>query len=295
MEAVTIHLVGGLGNQMFQYAAARSLAARLSTDINLDISWFDNIQTGDTQRRFMLDCFPNIRAEIIRDKVNSKSKVSNNYLFHVLRNRVTRDKIVIIEPTFRYWPGFEEITAPVRLIGWWQSELYFKSFASIIKDDFLFPPLPRNNVNKIYKQIMNSHCAVSVHIRCGDYVTNSAVNAKHGTCDIEYYLKALSILTKQVNKSPELFIFSDDYNLIKGYFRNLDLKIYYAYFKQHTHEPWHDMHLMSLCHHHIIANSTFSWWAAWLSKNTGITLAPKNWFCDSTDNPANDTGNWIII
>lgn len=180
---------------------------------------------------------------------------------------------VIREPHFTYWPGFTEITPPATLDGYWQCEKYFMDFQKEIRYDFTFPALPEK-AGHLSKLIEETPDSVSVHIRRGDYVENPQAQAFHGNLKQDYYGKALQLIKNACGKT-RLFIFSDDPHWVRENFdccghdaAIVDLALPDA--------PHHDMHLMSLCKHHIIANSSFSWWGLGLEKSLVLQLLLKN-------------------
>jgi hypothetical protein len=117
---------------------------------------------------------------------------------------------------------------------------------------------------------------VSVHIRRGDYVTNSHTNAVHGTCSLEYYENAINYISEKV-KAPHFFVFSDDYKWALENFKNRSYPV--TCISNNADKNYEDLTLMYNCKHHIIANSSFSWWGAWLNPNEDkIVIGPKQWF-----------------
>ena len=286
MSFVVTKLMGGLGNQMFQYAAGRSLALRLDVPLKIDLSWFTfsawgrlaSLMFSDTARSYMLDEFPNIHTS-----VSTKQEIERFYtrrgLFDrlLLRTGKYRESY-ISEPHHSYWKGFEQLAAPACLFGYWQNEQYFKAIADTIRRDFTFPQLFSGAAEETAGRIRTSCNAVAVHIRRGDYVSNPRINKFHGLCSPEYYSCALKTVVKHINAMPELFLFTDDPIWVQEHFDTKGMSATVINFPNHTASPCHDMHLMSLCKHHIIANSSFSWWGAWLANKSGIVCAPKKWF-----------------
>ncbi|NTV98925.1 MAG: alpha-1,2-fucosyltransferase, partial [Chlorobiaceae bacterium] len=161
--------------------------------------------------------------------------------------------------------------------GYWQSEKYFDAISRDIAREFrIITPLSPKSTET--KKLIGSTESVSVHVRRGDYVAEDYRGRIHGPLKISYYAEALDIIA-QKKRSPHLFIFSDDIPWVKENLR-FDFPARYV---DHNDERsgFEDLHLMSLCRHNIIANSTFSWWGAWLNRNpTKIVIAPKQWFPD---------------
>jgi hypothetical protein len=272
MEIIS-KIYGGLGNQMFQYTCGRAVAYRLGAQLYLDISWFDN-----GNRAFMLNAFPNIHYSIYREKQPIFRRIN--------------------EPEYSYWPDIESIKSSTHLSGYWQNEKYFSSISPVIRQDFIFPEFDCSEAKNIAKKITETPCSINIHIRRGDYVENPKTNSVHGVCSPDYYEKALQIIIDKYDGKiiPELYLFSDDPNWVKNNFDTCGLPFVVVDIQEYKHAEYHDMHLMSLCQHHIIANSSFSWWGAWLSSGNGIVVAPKLWFAEDKMKNCNPSlGSWITI
>jgi len=167
------------------------------------------------------------------------------------------------------------------LEGYWGSEKYFKDIENIIRKEFTLKDKPDAINQKMISRIKNCD-SVSIHIRRGDYIFDEKTNKYHGVCNLDYYLKAIALVAKKVKK-PYFFIFSDDIRWAK---QNLHLKFPCVYVNHNIgKKDYEDLRLMSNCCHNIIANSSFSWWGAWLNKNKDkIVIAPKKWFTDKSIN-----------
>lgn len=287
-KQITAILYGGLGNQMFQYAAARALSLKHCIPLYLDIEWFDRKQPSIAVRPYQLKIFPNITAPVKSYRFSLWHRIIKYIDKHIPFSHT------ICEPHFSYWSGFTEITPPAKLDGYWQSEQYFMNFQNEIREDFTFPELPKKAL-EISKHISSVRDAVSVHIRRGDYISNPQAQIFHGNLDQDYYNKALHIIKEKFGETT-IFIFSDDPQWVRKKFDCcghsaviVELNIPSA--------PHHDMHLMSLCRHHIIANSSFSWWGAWLGKKEGMTLAPRKWFAQKDFNDYKDIycKKWVTL
>lgn len=170
------------------------------------------------------------------------------------------------------------------LQGYWQSERYFLKHKGTIRSDFTFRQPPSGQNAELSRTILNS-VAVSIHVRRGDYVSNAKTFAKHGTCTPEYYFKAIEIVRQRVPEA-RFFAFSDDPQWVAEVLAPRYPGLVLVDHNQ-AEDSYNDMRLMSLCWHHIIANSSFSWWGGWLNPDPGkIVIAPRNWFAngkDSTD------------
>ena len=292
---IITNILGGLGNQMFQYAAGRSLAHQTGQQFLLDISAFDDYKLHNG---FELTRIFSIHNQFIasnKDFFDVLGWQSNVLLRRLLSRHLLsflRKNQFIQEPHFQYWDGFNCISQDAYIQGYWQSYKYFQLIESIIRSDFIFKePMSVEN-QKIADQITNC-CAVSLHIRRGDYVENPVTLAKHGLCSLQYYLNAVEYIATNLVE-PKFFIFSDDIAWVKEH-----LKINYSceYIDiNHGLDSYNDMRLMSLCHHNIIANSSFSWWGAWLNSNLNkIVIAPKRWFFNKTNTYDLIPEDWVRL
>ena len=267
-------LIGGLGNQMFQYAAGRRAAYVNNTSLKLDIFGYEK-QVGITPRKYALNIF-NIQENLASESEISKLKKNNNLLQKILKKiyPVFINKSYIKEKSHNFNSEILKISDNSYLEDYWASEKYFKDIENIIRKEFTF----KNKPDELNKAVIDkmTHCdSVSVHIRRGDYVNDKKTNQFHGICDLKYYYRSIDYFTNKIN-SPQFFVFSDD---IKWAKQNLHLKFPCVYIDHNTgKKDYEDMRLMSECKHNIIANSSFSWWGAWLNQNPNkIVIAPKKW------------------
>lgn len=266
-------IIGGLGNQMFQYAAGRRAAYVNDTSLKLDITGYEN-QVGITPREYMLDIF-NIQENFASKDEIRKLKKSSFILRFFKKNTYVKEK------HFHFDQNILDINDNSYLEGYWVSEKYFKDIEKIIREDFTFKyPLDKKS-QLITDKIKNSN-SISIHIRRGDYVSDLKTTKIHGICSSEYYEKAISAIKNRVKK-PVFYIFSDDLQWTK---QNIRLEFPCVYVDHNLgKKDYEDMRLMSECKHNIIANSSFSWWGAWLNKNKNkIVIAPRRFFRKSSIN-----------
>jgi len=273
---IIIQLYGGLGNQMFQYAAGRSLAYSLNTELKLDITQYRE----DKLRNYALSVFSmtkNVASATDLGRVRRPLAWNIKHPIKALRTVIPQNVPIrfVKERHFYFDREIFALSDNVYLDGHWQSEKYFKNIEAIIREDFTLSDEPDYLNKQMADKIRNCE-AVSLHVRRGDYISNPVTTAYHGFCSEEYYHRAISKLESSV-KDPHFFVFSDDpvwakENLKSGYPTTMiDFN--------GSEKDYEDLRLMSLCKHHIIANSSFSWWGAWLSNNPQkIVIAPKQWF-----------------
>jgi hypothetical protein len=274
---IITHIIGGLGNQMFQYATGRALSLECNVPLRLDVSRFADFglhQGFELQRVF--DCPVEIVGEAeVRGILGWQFYPRIRRLLACPSLAVFRCSAFVVEPHFHYWPGIKNIPRDCYLVGYWQSEKYFQDAISTIRADFTFKS-PLTNRNAELAEQIRQVSAVSLHVRRGDYVKNPETNATHGLCSLDYYLVAIQYIAERVER-PHFFIFSDDMDWVKD---NLKIGFPCQYVDHNQRaESYNDMRLISLCRYHIIANSSFSWWGAWLSLNPNkIVIAPARWF-----------------
>lgn len=278
---IIVRLTGGLGNQMFQYAAGRRAAYVNKTELKLDTSWFKNPE-GAIKRDYLLDIF-NIKEIFATKQEIDKLKGENQGLLVLFYKKILKltkpyyKRSYVVEKYFHFDPNILKISGNTYLEGSWQSEKYFGDIKDIVQQEFTFKGEPDEENKKIINQIVNSN-SVSIHIRRGDYAYDRKTHECHGVCDVDYYSKAVLLISSKIDK-PKFFIFSDNPKWAK---KNLKLR-YPNIIVDHNFQKkdYEDLRLMSFCKQNIIANSTFSWWGAWLNRNPGkIIITPKEWFKD---------------
>jgi len=299
---LTVHCQGGLGNQLFQFVIGYILAKKNKINLRINIERYDSYD-----RQFELDRFPEIyKLNIPKIKNNNFFGKIYLYLYHKIYKIL---KILGIYKFINYFffldkQEFEKspfifngdllkkkIVKNLSIIGFFQSEKYFIRYKKIVLKLFRFPKIKDKLVQKHLNLIKNKN-SVAIHIRRGDYLNNPKVRCVHGILGEDYYKKSISYVKKRV-KNPFYFIFSDDVELVKKTFSFFNRKNYIFI---DTKSSINDLHLMSNCKHFIIANSTFSWWGAWLSKNKHkIILAPKKWVRAKIFTPDIIPESWIKI
>lgn len=272
---IITRLNGGLGNQMFQYAAGRCLAHSLNTELKLDISRFRQ----DSLRGYELSAFSITGTIAAEEDLNRVRHPLPWMLIHpaqALKSLIRQNSTIqyVKEKQFQFDPAFFDLPDNIYLEGYWQSEKYFKRIEPLIRQEFRLHVGPGAQVQELSERIREGN-AISIHIRRGDYVNNPSTNATHGVCSVGYYHQAVERISRQVG-DLRFWIFSDDPAWVK---ENITLDYPYYCIPDHHLKNYEDMYLMSCCKHHIIANSSFSWWGAYLGSNPGkIIIAPKNWF-----------------
>ncbi len=280
-------LSGGIGNQMFQYAFGRNVANHLNTELKLDITEYEI----NKNRNFSLNFFNTekniatkneIRNFIPKNKFSKKIKYTLNSIIPLKwKKNINQEKI-------KTKISFNNISDNTYIEGYWQNEFYFKNIKDIIKKEFTLKKSIIDKYKNIIHDIQNNN-SVSIHIRCKDYLSNKHQKI-YNNLSLDYYNNAV----QNFKGNYKYFIFSDDINWVKN---NLQLPYSKIFISQNNTKDYEELILMSMCQNNIIANSTFSWWGAWLNKNKKkVVIAPKKWFVDENIN-TNDLipNNWIKI
>ena len=288
------HIIGGLGNQMFQYASGRALSLERGVPFKLDTQDFEGYALHNG---FELDRIFEVQAPLAEE---SDIKSVLGWRAHPLfRRRLFRKQLEIlrgsrlfVDTQFSSWREIAEVPDHCYLMGNWQTEMYFKKHEETIRSDLSFKR-PLVDKNRTVADQIGDSVAVSLHVRRGDIAANPASLAFHGLCSLEYYKRAVDHITARV-ANPEFYIFSDDMPWVK---ENISIS-HPCHYIDHNKgsESYNDMHLMSLCRHHIIANSSFSWWGAWLNpKEEKIVVAPALWFSAEFDSSDIIPSNWVKL
>ena len=273
---VIVQLNGGLGNQLFQYAAGRAVAYRAGVPLKLDVSAFDR----DPGRKYRLGHFNVAAALASQEEVECMTRpqykgLAGRMLLMAERFKLRHTPIVLTERSGRFDPQVLRARGRVYLAGYWQSEKYFAEIGPLLRRELTWKQPPdRGNADML--RLIQGCESVSVHVRRGDYASDARRYEFHGVCSPDYYQAAVQRLSTMI-AAPHFFIFSDDMDWTARHVR-LSHPVTYV-----THNgadrDYEDLRLMSQCKHYIIANSTFSWWGAWLCPHAAkVVIAPQKWF-----------------
>lgn len=279
---IIVNLTGGLGNQMFQYAFVKELQ---SQRIKSYVNFYQLGKNRDIERAF------NIKPT--KGEKNITFFFSKNIIFRLLRKLFITH---IIEPQ-RLYSTYEpkylnnKHIFPLHYVGTWQSEKYFGGIKNSIDRIFKFSNKLNNNTRQWQDKILSSPNSVAIHIRRGDYLKPEYITLFGGICTLNYYYKAINYIKDNVS-NPSFFIFTNDASWVEA---NLNIEHSFLVEGNDGEDSWQDMYLMSLCKHAIIANSTFSWWGAYLNKNKEkIVVAPCKWY-NTIEAPDIVPSNWIRL
>lgn len=263
---------GGLGNQMFQYAFYRSAQQR-GVEIQADITAYDY----DEKRQFVLKDFPYTNLNYI-------SKEKFNQIFEKYCNRRLEQKVInkLFPKTDQYFKESDEskydesifLLSNKIIDGYFQNENYFANIRDIILQELRFPEVKDMKFRELCEQIKQDVTSVSIHIRRGDYLELESLYG--GICTSEYYQNAIKYMKDTVGVT-NYYVLSDDIEWTRQHIK-MEHAIYIDKAEYNQYEDWYDMYLMSICHHNIIANSSFSWWGAWLNEHMDkIVVKPRKW------------------
>lgn len=289
---IIIKVIGGLGNQMFQYALYKALSEEFnSEEIKLDILGFDNY---GQHNGYELTRIFNVDADYAtRKEVEEFGYFNiNKYIMYLRKKLKFYKKSYFPEANHSLYSNHITNNLNTYLDGYWQSEKYFEDYKEIIKRDFQFVRKLDIKNQELLNEITSEN-SVSVHIRRGDYLKNFRNKKLYGgICDLDYYSKGIELMKSKV-EDPKFYFFSDDIDWVKE-----NIKVEAATFVNWNkrESSYVDMQLMSNCKYNIIANSTFSWWGAWLNNNSEkMVIAPEKWLNDSKDYSDVKPKEWIKI
>ena len=266
MKQIVVALEGGLGNQMFQYAAGRAMSLRSGRPLVLDLRQL----LGHGQRAYGLGDFQ--LGEGLK-LLAEGPPVRSGRLQRLIR-RITSGEQTFREASFTYDERIRSVEAPVRLEGYFQSERYFAEAADALRSELRPRPELAAEIEAIGERLLPSGPCVSLHVRRGDY-TNPTTMAVHGLVMPDYYERALRAVTERVGQVT-VCVFTDEPAWVRA---NLRLPAETRFLSEHTRTALQDLVLMSRCSHHITANSSFSWWGAWLNPRADkVIVTPEQWF-----------------
>jgi hypothetical protein len=282
---VVTELLGGLGNQMFQYAIGRALSEKCDSSLYLCTNHFSTYSL----RKYELHHY-RIKESFATDSLVKKFGVKFRFKKKTLLEKVISRILPELpdqgftelkeKQNFIFDRSILEQNGNLYLTGYWQSPKYFESIQDIIREEFQLKSNPKG-LNLEYLKIFSEKKAVAVHIRRGDYVTNASTASFHGACSIDYYIKAAEMVIEKIK--PDLFVvFSDDISWCR---ENIHFPIKTNYMEHNSPDQGsEDIRLMQNCSAHIIANSTFSWWGAWLAgEKSQMVIAPMQWTAKNED------------
>ena len=272
---VVAQLNGGLGNQLFQYAAAKSLALSHNTNLQLDISSFyrETLPELEVPREFELYNFKGVKEKIQKSPFTAQKKPYSSLTSGIQKIFPRHKRDIYIEPYYHFSDNFFKTKKDVILKGQWQSEKYFSRYQDVIRSTY---QIKEEFIKNVINILPSENETVSVHIRRGDYMRKPIILDWHGVMSKQYYQNAFEIVKTRI-QDFQVYYFSDDPEWVNAELIPIMPGTIVSTEVSSSHLE--DFYLMSQCRHNIIANSSFSWWAAWLNPNPDkIVIAPKKWF-----------------
>ncbi len=270
---IVTRIIGGLGNQLFQCAAGIALAARHGVALKLDLRWMRRYR----RQPYLLDRFPLPAAPltVLERLAYTWFPFRRNPPFLLIKAARHLNRRIYLEPGHDYDPAFATLGPDRFLWGYFQSERYFEDCRDLVRAEFA-GRADRSRYDPAVVAAVDDEASVAVQFRRGDYVTDPATSRSIGTCPTGYYRDAFALLRSRV-PAPRWIVFSDDIPWCRA---NVGLEG--AIFAERSGgTPVDDLFLAASCRHIVLANSTFSWWSAWLNENPGmIAIAPRRWFRD---------------
>jgi hypothetical protein len=276
---IVVKLFGGLGNQMFQYAAARRLALMNETEVALDLRWFSTQQMRDLALdRLSVRAAPATDAQLIpglpAEWTGSGRRISLRWR---VAARQQGQRLIAESRPGVFQPAVLRAPDHTTLVGYWQSERYFSDVAEMLRDE-LTPKYGLSGLAAQLRDEIHEAGGVSLHVRRGDFVRNPEAARAHGVCSAEYYRSAMALLDSELG-SPTYYGFSDDPDWTLANLRHPRLHMVTT--RDRVANSHEDLALMASCRAHIVANSSFSWWGAWLGDGPDKrVVAPRRWFED---------------
>jgi hypothetical protein len=280
---IVMRMCGGLGNQMFQYALGRRLSMDRKVPLLLDIAPFLSRGVHDVPRTYRLH-FMNVT---VPTSLNWQIDLGKAFPpgTHIQCMGIQEQSEALNANVF-------DCPKTAYLAGYWQTEKYFLSIADQIRADFALAA-PLTPGRQATADLMAQSLSISVHVRRTDYLTHPGAAVVHGTCSPEWYDQAMRQMADTVEK-PRFFVFSDEPQWARNNLPSYENMVFVD--PQPDDREYEDMHLMARCKHHIIANSTFSWWGAWLNPSPQKkVIAPKRWFLKESDLSDRLPPEWITL
>ena len=271
---IITQLSGGLGNQMFQYAAGLRLATHHDVHLKMDISSFKETKNHS----FRLDSFENDASIATSREIDIIKRNAIQRTTSIFKWRY--EKMALLEEnSYAYQPIIENSERDTYLSGNWRSTKYFREIEDHVRSHFTPKKVLLEKMEPTVNAIKEMKCPVGLHVRRRGRVDDPSTHAYYGDCDVSYYHSAIDKICEQCD-DVELLVFSDNLAWAKEHIKTtVSTRFVESFQDEH---PVFDMYLMSHCHHNIIANSLYSWWSAWLNEHPNkMVMAPEKWFQNS--------------
>ena len=289
---IVTRLMGGLGNQMFEYASGLGLAERRGTNLKIDTNWYAT--DGKKAEANWVYELHNLALDTpIIDPAELPDLNPSRWQQRLSRVLPQNGLKILNEGDLTFHQKAYDAPDNTFLIGYWQCERYFTNAEATLRRDFAFRH-PATGKNATMLKEIQGEMAISVHVRRGDYVTGPTASKVHGGTSLEYYADAIKAISAKI-KDPRFYVFSDEPEWCKENLKFGSHPVTYVEGNS-IDKGYEDMRLMSACKHHIVANSSFSWWGAWLNPDPNkLVYAPKVWFIDPNKKTDIVPDSWIKL
>lgn len=268
-KVIIIKAMGGLGNQMYQYAMYEKLLG-MHKNVKFDLISFDKNNTHADKRNFMLDSFPNVKYEVCTKRERARYVDDSKMLLDRIRRKVFGSKTDIYREHMLYDENIFQME-DAYLLGYWNCQKYYDEMMPYLREKFKFPESSDERNIELFEKIKDVN-SVSIHIRRGDYLESRYATRFGHICTDEYYDRAIEYVRERV-ENPVFIVFSDDKEYVKSQYQGKDYIV--VDWNESEEMSLFDLQLMSACKHNICANSTFSKWAALLNDNADrIRICP---------------------
>lgn len=278
---VIVKIFGGLGNQLFQYAFGKAVEEKYGYQVKYDLSYYEDIPKSDSVRKVFVSRYIPSHKLATREEISRITEHDKRVWKKVLKRLGFAEYRTKYERPGDGITSIEQVKDNTLLIGYWQSEEFFTNVCDKIREEFSFENEVQSPEMKALTEKIKSSDSVSIHVRGGDYLLSQNQAIFGGICTSEYYEEAYAYMKKK-NPSSKFFLFTNDVEWTK---KNIHLpygEITMVSKEYEATEDWMDLYLMSICKDNIIANSSYSWWAAWLNAHADKTVVcPYKWTNDN--------------
>lgn len=281
-KIIVVKLISGLGNQLFQYAFARQLSLRCGVPLKMDTTFFEDQKLRNfSLHHYHINATIASSKEIERFTTKYKANKLSTSIYYKIEKYIPLNWRLYYQEK-KWWlldDNIYKLRPPFYINGYWQNHHYYKALSPIIKNELKLKVSLKPHLKQLLNEIIRENFSVAIHVRRGDYISDKGANQTMGVLPIVYYHKAIEIILERITY-PTFYVFSDDIDWAKQNFNDEKRFIFIS-----GNKDFEDLELMQNCKHQIIANSSFSWWGAFLNINPQkIVICPKNWLANAQQN-----------
>lgn len=278
---VIVKISGGLGNQLFQYAFGKAIEEKYGYQVKYDLSYYEDIPKGDSVRKVFVSRYIPSHKLATREEVSRITERDKSVWKKVWKRLGLTEYRIKYERPEDGITSIKQVKDDTLLIGYWQSEDFFTNVCDKIREEFSFENDTQSPEMKALLEKIELSDSVSIHVRGGDYLLSQNQAIFGGICTSEYYEESYAYMKKK-NPASKFYLFTNDVEWTKNNIHLPYEEITMVSEEYEATEDWMDLYLMSLCKDNIIANSSYSWWAAWLNAHADKTvICPYKWTNDN--------------